>query len=55
MIFFDTVLNSISGVFLVISCKVKSETRSINYLYFVTFISPGLTCTLKEFFIQAVL
>lgn len=35
--FFDTVLNS--WCFLVISCKVKSETRSINYLYFVTFIS----------------
>ena len=51
--FFDTVLNSTSGVFLVISCKVKSETRSINYLHSVTFILPGLTCTLKVFFIQA--
>ena len=53
MIFiFDTVLNSTSDVFLVISCKVKSETKSINYVYSVMFISPGLTHTLKEFFIH---
>lgn len=44
--------NLISGSFLTDSCSVRSETKSVNFLYSVTWISIGLFYTLNGYLIH---